>query len=401
MKIWPFIAAALVGCGDGSIAPGRDAQKVVQRALIQAKPGDVVLLRSGTFDFTRTLSLAVEGVTIRGAGSNRTILRFANQTTGSGGEGVLVTKGGFTIEDLAIEDPRGDALKVTGADGVTIRRVRVEWTGGPSSDNGAYGLYPVESRNVLIEECEAIGASDAGIYVGQCENAIVRNNVARQNVAGIEIENTIGADVYGNTTEDNTGGMLVFTLPNLPKKEGRQCRVFGNEIRANNRENFARPGQMAGNIPPGSGLLVIAHDDVEIFENVFADNQTVNVAVLSFLTTGRKLKDLYFDPYCEGIHIHDNRFDGGGTNPAGDLADLLRTAGGPDIVYDGDEDPAKAVDGALPDEFALKIGPNGGATFANLDLASVRAGREPNLQTDLAAYAGSHPPLPQIVLEAR
>ncbi len=251
MKIWPFIAAALVGCGDGSIAPGRDAQKVVQRALIQAKPGDVVLLRSGTFDFTRTLSLAVEGVTIRGAGSNRTILRFANQTTGSGGEGVLVTKGGFTIEDLAIEDPRGDALKVTGADGVTIRRVRVEWTGGPSSDNGAYGLYPVESRNVLIEECEAIGASDAGIYVGQCENAIVRNNVARQNVAGIEIENTIGADVYGNTTEDNTGGMLVFTLPNLPKKEGRQCRVFGNEIRANNRENFARPGQMAGNIPPG------------------------------------------------------------------------------------------------------------------------------------------------------
>ena len=74
-------------------------------------------------------------------------------------------------------------------------------------------------------------------------------------MAGIEIENTIGADVYGNTTEDNTGGMLVFTLPNLPKKEGRQCRVFGNEIRANNRENFARPGQMAGNIPPGSGLL--------------------------------------------------------------------------------------------------------------------------------------------------
>ena len=152
--------------------------------MIQAQPGDVITFGPGTYDFTRTLSLDVAGVTIRGAGMERTVLRFANQTTGSGGEGVLITKGGFTIEDLAIEDPRGDALKVSGADGVTIRRVRVEWTRGPSSENGAYGLYPVESRNVLIENCVAIGASDAGIYVGQCEHVIVRHNVASQNVAG-------------------------------------------------------------------------------------------------------------------------------------------------------------------------------------------------------------------------
>ena len=35
-------------------------------------------------------------------------------------------------------------------------------------------LYPVESTNVLIDGCVAIGASDAGIYVGQSQNIIVQ-----------------------------------------------------------------------------------------------------------------------------------------------------------------------------------------------------------------------------------
>ena len=42
-----------------------------------------------------------------------------------------------------------------------------------------------------IEHCIAIGASDAGIYVGQSNNIIVRNCEVFQNVAGIEIENSI------------------------------------------------------------------------------------------------------------------------------------------------------------------------------------------------------------------
>ncbi len=402
MSVWrPVIFVCVLNCGSGVyITPGPDAQKIAQRALIRSQPGDVVTFAPGTFDFTRTLSLDVEDVTIRGAGPRRTVLRFDKQTTGSGGEGLLITQGGVTVEDLAIEDPRGDALKVSGAEGATIRRVRVEWTGGPGPENGAYGLFSVDSRDVLIEHCLAVGASDAGIYVGQCENAIVRHNQARQNVAGIEIENTIGADVHDNLTIDNTGGMLVFTLPNLPKKVGRQCRVFRNRIVSNNRDNFARPGQMVGEIPPGVGLLIIAHDDVEVFDNIFVANQTANVSVLSFLTTGRKLRDPDFDPYCEGIHIHHNAFDGGGTNPSGKFSEMIRAIGseGPDILYDGIQDPDKLVDGQLPKEMTLRIHDNGDATFANLDLAALSAGRARHVKTDLSNHAGSHPPLPTIVI---
>ena len=58
-------------------------------------------------------------------------------------------------------------------------RLRTEWTGGPKETNGAYGFYPVESKDVLIDGCVAIGASDAGIYVGQSQNIIVKNSIAQ------------------------------------------------------------------------------------------------------------------------------------------------------------------------------------------------------------------------------
>ena len=129
-----------------------------------------------------------------------------------GAEGLLVTADDFIIEELAIEDTVGDALKINESTNVTIRRVRTEWTNGPDPENGAYGIYPVQSRNILIEEAVAIGAADAGIYVGQSSNIIVRNSRAEFNVAGIEIENSTYADVYDNVATNNTGGILGFDL---------------------------------------------------------------------------------------------------------------------------------------------------------------------------------------------
>src|SRR5262249_53383420 len=155
------------------IQPGANVQKQTQLALIKAKPGDTIEFGPGTFEYTMTLSLAVEGVTIRGQGMDKTILSFKKQDSGK--EGLVVTRGKFTIEDLTIEDSKGDAIKVNGgaadfAEDVTFRRVRAQWTGGEKETNGAYGLYPVQCKNVLIDECVAIGASDAGIYVGQSQN---------------------------------------------------------------------------------------------------------------------------------------------------------------------------------------------------------------------------------------
>ncbi len=146
------------------------------------------------------------------------------------GEGLLVTSDDVVLRDFAVEDTRGDGIKSKGADRIVYKNIRVEWTGGAKETNGAYGVYPVESHDVLIDGVTVRGASDAGIYVGQSENIIVRGSVAEYNVAGIEIENSRRADVYGNTARHNAGGILVFDLPNLPIIGGGQVRVFANMV---------------------------------------------------------------------------------------------------------------------------------------------------------------------------
>ncbi len=325
----------------------------LQERLLDAQPGDVIEIPAGTHEFDRSLSLAVDGVTIRGAGMDDTVLSFAGQVTGA--EGLLVTASDFTIEDIAIVDTVGDALKVNEGENIIIRRVRTEWTGGWSTDNGAYGIYPVQTTNVLIEESVAIGASDAGIYVGQSQNIIVRNNRAEFNVAGIEVENSVNADVYGNVAANNTGGILIFNLAGL-SLQGSGTRVFDNDVYENNTENFGHEGTAVAAVPAGSGILVLANDDVEIFENRIRDNRSANVIVASSFAVGFNLDGSDdFDPYPEGIHIHDNEMSGGGDEPDSilNVLSLLLTNGAeplPSIVWDGYLDDSKLVDGEIAPE---------------------------------------------------
>ena len=316
----------------------------LQERLLDAQAGEVIEIPAGTFSFDRSLSLTVDGVTIRGAGMDETILSFDDQVTGA--EGLLVTASDFTIEDLAIEDTVGDALKINEGENIVIRRVRTEWTGGYSTDNGAYGIYPVQATNVLIEGSVAIGASDAGIYVGQSNNVVVRDNRAEFNVAGIEIENTIDADVYGNVATNNTGGILVFNLPGL-SQEGIRTRVYDNDVFANNTENFGHPGTAVSVVPAGSGVLVMANDQVEIFDNRISDNRSANVIVSSAATVG--IGGEGFDGFPEGVYVHDNELSGGGDDPDSILR-ILKSLISPDdplpaVVWDGAVDEAKLVEG--------------------------------------------------------
>jgi parallel beta-helix repeat protein len=370
------LVTVLAACSQDAPPPVVDDsfQKALQTRLITAQPGDVITIPAGTHEITRGLSLNVSGVTIRGEGMDSSVLSFRNQVQGA--EGLLVNASDFTIEDLAIEDTRGDALKINEGENIVIRRVRTEWTNGPDEENGAYGIYPVQTTNVLLEESVAIGASDAGIYVGQSENVIVRNNRAEFNVAGIEIENTSNADVYGNTAVNNTGGILVFDMPDLPVS-GHSTRVYGNTISNNNTENFGAEGTPVASVPAGSGVVINSGDRIEIFDNDIADNDTANVIISSYYATGYQgqydLADVY-DPYPESIYIYGNRFSGGGGSPDGLDLQALRIAmfgmGGsfPDVLWDGYVNPEKVdADGKLLPEFAICVD-NGDAEVLNADL---------------------------------
>ena len=192
------------------VEPGANAHERLQEAMILMEEGDILRIKSGYYSFEDGLSLDVDGVSVVGDGMEETILDFKDQK--SGAQGLLVTSDKVTLKDFSILDAKGDALKVIGAKGINMINLRTEWTGGPKSTNGAYGFYPVESEDVLIDGCVAIGASDAGIYVGQSKNIIVRNSIAQYNVAGIEIENSYYADVYNNLASHNTGGILLSLI---------------------------------------------------------------------------------------------------------------------------------------------------------------------------------------------
>ena len=247
------------------IDPGPNAQERLQEALILIEEGDTLIIKSGYYKFEDGLSLDVDNVTVKGEGIDSTILDFKNQQ--SGAQGLLVTSDRVTLSDFSILDAKGDALKVIGAKGINMINLKTEWTGGPKSTNGAYGFYPVESEDVLIDGCVAIGASDAGIYVGQSKNIIVRNSIAQYNVAGIEIENSYYADVYNNLASHNTGGILVFDLPDLPQQGGHHIRVFDNESIDNDTDNFAPEGNIVGEVPRGTGIIIMANSNVEVFNN--------------------------------------------------------------------------------------------------------------------------------------
>jgi parallel beta-helix repeat protein len=377
------------------IEPGEGAAKKIQAAMIGAKRGDVIKLGEGRFDCRATLSLDVAGVTIRGQGPDRTILTFKEQGAGTGGEGLLITaKEDVVVEGLAVEDAKGDAIKVNGTKRITLRNLRTEWTGGPKETNGSYGLYPVLCAGVVIDGCTAVGASDAGIYVGQSEDIVIRNCTAQQNVAGIEVENSTRADVSDNLATDNAGGILVFALPDLPKKDGRHCRVFRNRVVANNHANFAPKGNTVATVPPGTGIMIMANDQVEVFDNTIEKNQTAGVSIVSYLIIDKPIQDAKYDPFCEAVSIHDNRFASNGEKPAGPMGEMLIAVLGtplPDILYDGIADPKKLVEGKLPDALAIRIRNNGKAGFASFDAPALKA------VAAAGADKGQKPPAPKIV----
>ncbi|MBK8507006.1 MAG: right-handed parallel beta-helix repeat-containing protein [Saprospiraceae bacterium] len=306
--IFILIIAVLAGCQDKKSEPVADVSfaKELQKNLIMADSGSTIVIPEGFFQFDRSISLdGINHVTIKGAGKDKSILSFLGQKDGA--EGMLIKANNILLEGFTIQDSEGDALKIQSSDHVTIRNVNTTWTQGAKSSNGGYGLYPVDCSNVLIEHCEASYASDAGIYVGQSRRVIMRNNLAHHNVAGIEIENSQDVEAFDNVAENNTGGILIFDMPGLPQANGARVKVYNNISRDNNFENFAPEGGVVSTLPPGSGILVIAHRDVEIYNNKITGYKTLGLGVISWLFTQRPFDTINgYDPYYKNVYVHDN-----------------------------------------------------------------------------------------------
>lgn len=364
MKYLIFISLLIVSV---SCVAQPEFQKKFLTEFIEAENGSTIELPEGIF--TLEVSLWMDGkenILIKGKGMDKTFLNFKNQL--SGAEGIKITNcKNITISDLTVQDTKGDGIKTQQVDGIVFRNVKAEWTRGANSKNGGYGIYPVQCEQVLIENCVARGASDAGIYVGQSNYIIVRNNKAYENVAGIEIENSSYADVYNNEMYNNTGGLLIFDLPDLIKKKGGYCRAFDNNIHDNNHVNFAPKGNIVGKVPQGTGVMIMAANNIELFKNNIHNNITTGVAVVSYYISENPIKDSLYYPYPENIFIHGNSFSRPDVRATmkGRMGKLFRFKlkfgkNVPHIVWDG------IVNEKAKNRNVLCISDNKNASFANI-----------------------------------
>ena len=337
-------APQIANCSVALAPSGNDDSDAVLEALIGASSNSDLCFCPGTFKLTKQLSLTVPGVTVRGVGAavEDTVFDFAGQEAGK--DGFTVTSDHFTVKNLWLKNSPGNGIVVTGADYPHFDGLKVSWDAGSVTTNGAYAVYPVKSKHVILENTEIVGAADAGAYVGQCEFAIVRNNVVHGNVAGIEIENTTDAEVYGNKSYDNSAGVLVFNLPNLEKKDGLRANVHDNEIYDNNHENFAEEGSIVSHVPVGTGVLILAADETEIHDNDIHDNESVAIVMVAYETLkpllgGNTTDDPLTDQYPEGAYFYANTFTNNGTAPEFPL-DSIPVVPLESVIWDGVEKTA-------------------------------------------------------------
>jgi parallel beta-helix repeat protein len=422
-------AVALLGtaCGSSSSSSTTtDVDPTMSESAIAsifsgATENSTINMKAGTYHFTNSLNLSTKNnITVKGAGMTSTILDFANQAAGADGLVQTINSGTVkvTFQDLSIQDTAGNGIKVTGGNGVHVARVGVSWP--TRTQHGGYGIYPVQSKNVVVESCTVDGASDTGIYVGQSDTIVVKNNVLTHNVAGIEIENSFNADVTGNDSHDNTAGFLVFDLPSLPQAGGHNIRVFSNQFTNNNTPNFGDPSGTVALVPAGTGGAVMANTKVEVFNNTFTGNSSAGFAVIScFLAFDQNTcthGSTNYTPFPSQVYAHDNTFNNNGTDPLAHntdqnhpsfllayvLASGFASGSGQwldnhvsDVLYDGILNPFTTGDN--PAQICSKN--NGSGHFANLHFDQLNQ-QAPNLNDittfDQAAFDCTLPALPPV-----
>jgi len=244
---------------------------------------------------------------------------------GTRSDGVIASGNNFEMSFFSVKNYLSNGVLVEGSTKVYLHDMYIENT-------GVYGVYPVRCTNVLIERIEATLMNDAAIYAGKSMDVIIRDTETYGNVIGIELENTVNGEVYNNHAHNNTVGIFVDLLPQLPSKVSLNTKVHDNISENNNGDNFSKPGSSQSLIPPGTGMLILAADQVEVYNNTITGNKTGGLAVFN-LTIGFDTNEIDVGPNPEHVYAHGNTYDHNGYDADPFVTNMLGR--GFDIIWDG------------------------------------------------------------------
>jgi len=310
----------------GTVIEVRDGE-LIQAAVAQARSGDLIRVYPGRYK--ETVYIDKENISLQG------VIQEGKWPTLDGekelNDAFLYSGNGILIENFKIVNYKGNGVMGQAGNNFVIRN---NWV----LDAGVYGIFPEFGKNGLIEHNILTGIEDAAIYVGMCDNVDVRHNEVYGNVAGIEIENSRHVLVENNHSYNNTGGILVFITPGLPIKTCYDVIVRNNFVNDNNHVNFGAPGSLVAGIPSGTGILVMAADQVTIENNIITGNNNAGITVTDLAYGANTANDPGVEPNPDRLVILDNIMIDNGNSPVGELKALMMTklsTRGPDIVAVG------------------------------------------------------------------
>ena len=321
-------AQASLGAGHttGNVVSVRPGDSI-QEAVARARPGDTIQVLPGTY--RETVYIDKDDVALVG------VIQGGEWPTldgeGKRNDAVLYSGNGIRVENLKIVNFKGNAIMGQAGNNFVIRH---NWI----ANSGVYGIFPEFAQNGLIEYNTLTGIEDAAIYVGMSDNIHVAHNDVYGNVAGIEIENSRHAIVEHNLAYDNAGGILAFITPGLPIKTTFDVIIRDNFVIANNHKNFGAPGSIVSGVPSGSGVIIMAADDVVIENNVIRDNKNAGIIVADHKSYANITPDPEADPNPDRISVLWNLFANNGYEPIKEIRALMvasLTREGPDLVAVG------------------------------------------------------------------
>ena len=299
----------------------------IQEAVENAEPGTTIQVMPGTYK--ETVYIDKDGIRLVGViqEGRRAVL----DGEGKLNDAILYSGNNVVVENFTITRYKGNGIMSQAGNNWEIRNNLI-------IDTGVYGIFPQLGQNGVVEHNVISGIEDAAIYVGMSDNVHVAHNEVFDSVAGIEIENSRHAIVEANSVYNNTGGILAFITPGLPIKTTFDVIIRNNFIVGNNHKNFGAPGSTVAGIPAGTGILVMAADDVVIEGNIIRDNKTAGILVTDHGNAANVTTDPDSDPNSDRIKILNNTMINNGYDTIDEVKALMLTelkTGNPDIVRVG------------------------------------------------------------------
>ena len=257
--------------------------ETIQSAVDAAKAGDLVLINSGVYN--ESVTITTPYLTIRGKDRNGVIIdgEFMREN------GIQIYEAdGVSVENLSVRNFSLNGVYWNNSRGYKASHVT-------AYNNGDYGVYAFNSTDGIFEKIYASGHPDSGIYIGQCYpcNALIYDSVVEGNALGYSGTNAGGhLYIYNNIWRDNMSGIIPNTLDSELNPPGRETTIVGNLVVDNN--NYEAPANRFGLVAQGMGIVMPGRVGDIVEKNIVINHDKYGLVASPMLDV-----NLYFSQHVQ------------------------------------------------------------------------------------------------------